>query len=89
MLSIAQPTPRIDAHLTGDGGRRIAYAEWGASEGAPVSLAMLEYIHLHKTTRLLEAAAVCGAIVGGGTDREIESVRRISSRAGSEKKTIR
>ncbi|XP_044949913.1 geranylgeranyl pyrophosphate synthase, chloroplastic-like [Hordeum vulgare subsp. vulgare] len=46
------------------------------SEGGTVSLDMLEYIHLHKTARLLEAAAVCGAIVGGGTDGEIESLRR-------------
>ncbi|PUZ66734.1 hypothetical protein GQ55_3G356000 [Panicum hallii var. hallii] len=47
-----------------------------ASEGAAVGLATLEYIHVHKTARLLEAAAVCGAIVGGGTDEEVESIRR-------------
>ncbi|OEL21360.1 Geranylgeranyl pyrophosphate synthase, chloroplastic [Dichanthelium oligosanthes] len=47
-----------------------------ASEGATVELATLEYIHVHKTARLLEAAAVCGAIVGGGTNEEIESIRR-------------
>lgn len=46
------------------------------SEGAPVSLAMLEHIHLHKTARLLEASAVSGAIIGGATDGEVESVRR-------------
>ena len=53
-----------------------------ASEGAPVSLVMLEHIHLHKTARLLEAAAVCGATVGGGTDREIERVRRYARSIG-------
>ncbi|KAL6619973.1 hypothetical protein ACP70R_032063 [Stipagrostis hirtigluma subsp. patula] len=47
-----------------------------AGEGAAVDLATLEYIHVHKTARLLEAAAVCGAIVGGGTDEEVESIRR-------------
>lgn len=45
-----------------------------ASEGAEVGLATLEYIHVHKTARLLEAAAVCGAIVSGG-DEEIEGIR--------------
>ncbi|XP_062196666.1 syn-copalyl diphosphate synthase, chloroplastic-like [Phragmites australis] len=47
-----------------------------ASEGAPVGLATLEYIHVHKTARLLETAAVSGAIIGGGTGEEIESIRR-------------
>ncbi|CAM0913890.1 unnamed protein product [Alopecurus aequalis] len=53
-----------------------------ASEGAPMSLDMLEYIHLHKTAALFEAAAVCGAIVGGGTNGEIESVRRYARSVG-------
>ncbi|CAM0943142.1 unnamed protein product [Alopecurus aequalis] len=43
---------------------------------------MLEYIHLNKTARLIEAAAVCGAVVGGGTDGEIESVRRYARSVG-------
>ncbi|RWW22690.1 hypothetical protein GW17_00013089 [Ensete ventricosum] len=33
------------------------------SEGKAVGVSVLEYIHLHKTARLLEAAAACGAIV--------------------------
>ncbi|KAL6864953.1 hypothetical protein ACP4OV_016104 [Aristida adscensionis] len=53
-----------------------------ASEGAAVGLATLEYIHVHKTARLLEAAAVCGAIVGGGADEEVESIRRYARRVG-------
>ncbi|CAM0913891.1 unnamed protein product [Alopecurus aequalis] len=53
-----------------------------ASEGGPVSLAMLDYITVQKTARLLQAAAVCGAIVGGGTDGEIESVRRYARSLG-------
>ncbi|XP_044444755.1 geranylgeranyl pyrophosphate synthase, chloroplastic-like, partial [Triticum aestivum] len=47
------------------------------SEGADVGLATLEYIHVHETTRLLEAAAVGGAIVAGGDDEEVEGVRRL------------
>ncbi|TVU42420.1 hypothetical protein EJB05_08824, partial [Eragrostis curvula] len=54
-----------------------------ASEGNPaVGMATLEYIHVHKTARLLEAAAVCGAIVGGGTEEEVESIRRYARRIG-------
>ncbi|KAM7266962.1 hypothetical protein ACFE04_009128 [Oxalis oulophora] len=41
------------------------------SEGKIVSLSELEYIHVHKTAKLLEAAVVCGAIMGGGTDDDI------------------
>ncbi|OAY83899.1 Heterodimeric geranylgeranyl pyrophosphate synthase large subunit 1, chloroplastic [Ananas comosus] len=42
----------------------------------PVSLDRLEYIHLHKTASLLEASVVLGAIVGGGSDDQVERLRR-------------
>ncbi|KAK3163596.1 hypothetical protein QOZ80_1AG0005750 [Eleusine coracana subsp. coracana] len=45
-------------------------------------LAGLEYIHVHKTARLVEAAAVCGAVVGGGGPGEVERVRRYARRVG-------
>lgn len=35
----------------------------------------LEFIHEHKTAALLEAAVVLGAILGGGTDNEVEKLR--------------
>ncbi|CAL9223503.1 unnamed protein product, partial [Arabidopsis halleri] len=35
----------------------------------------LEYIHVHKTGALLEASAVIGAVIGGGSEEEIEKVR--------------
>ncbi|KAK3218489.1 hypothetical protein Dsin_012459 [Dipteronia sinensis] len=47
-----------------------------ASEGKDVSLSDLEYIHVHKTAKLLEAAVVCGAVMGGGDVIEIEKVRK-------------
>ncbi|TVU42379.1 hypothetical protein EJB05_08781, partial [Eragrostis curvula] len=53
-----------------------------ASEGKPIGMATLEYIHVHKTARLLEASAVCGAIVGGGSEEEVESIRRYARRIG-------
>ncbi|GLT28602.1 hypothetical protein SLA2020_104960 [Shorea laevis] len=52
------------------------------SEGKRVSLEQLEYIHMHKTARLLEASAVCGAIIGGGSDEDVERVRRYARRIG-------
>lgn len=41
-----------------------------------VSLQRLEFIHVHKTAMLLEAAVVLGAIMGGGVEDEIERLRR-------------
>ncbi|CAL5094075.1 unnamed protein product [Urochloa decumbens] len=57
-------------------------ADLAGEGGAAVGLADLEYIHVHKTARLLEAAAVCGAVVGGGADEEVESIRRYARRVG-------
>ncbi|KAK2652454.1 hypothetical protein Ddye_012310 [Dipteronia dyeriana] len=53
-----------------------------ASEGKDVSLSDLEYIHVHKTAKLLEAAVVCGAIMGGGDVIEIEKVRKYARSLG-------
>ncbi|CAH8392695.1 unnamed protein product [Eruca vesicaria subsp. sativa] len=43
-----------------------------------VGLEHLEFIHVHKTAVLLETAAVLGAIIGGGSNEEIESVRKFA-----------
>ncbi|XP_068654837.1 geranylgeranyl pyrophosphate synthase, chloroplastic-like [Aristolochia californica] len=43
-----------------------------------VGLDILEFIHVHKTAALLEAAVVTGAIVGGGSDEEIEKLRKFA-----------
>ncbi|XP_047323327.1 geranylgeranyl pyrophosphate synthase, chloroplastic-like [Impatiens glandulifera] len=49
------------------------------SEGVKdVGLEQLEFIHIHKTAVLLEAAVVIGAIVGGGSDEEIEKLRKFA-----------
>ncbi|KAH7288384.1 hypothetical protein KP509_31G024700 [Ceratopteris richardii] len=46
------------------------------SEGnKTVGLDVLKYIHLHKTGILLECAVVSGAIVGGASDEDIETLR--------------
>jgi geranylgeranyl diphosphate synthase, type II len=46
------------------------------SEGRPVSPAALARIHRGKTGALLSAAVVAGGILGGGSQREVEALRR-------------
>ncbi|VYS52760.1 unnamed protein product [Arabidopsis thaliana] len=50
----------------------------GGMDQNDVGLEVLEFIHVHKTAVLLEAATVLGAIVGGGSDEEIEKLRRFA-----------
>ncbi|RYQ80320.1 hypothetical protein Ahy_Scaffold1g106816 isoform D [Arachis hypogaea] len=53
------------------------------SEGlSNVGLERLEYIHLHKTAALLEAAVVLGGIMGGGNDDEVENLRLFARSIG-------
>ena len=46
------------------------------SEGKKVGVDTLEWIHTHKTAALLEASVVCGAIVAGASDADVERVRK-------------
>nr|AAV74395.1 geranylgeranyl diphosphate synthase [Adonis aestivalis var. palaestina] len=43
-----------------------------------IGLDHLEFIHLHKTAALLEASVVIGAILGGGTDEQVERLRKFA-----------
>ncbi|KAE8651956.1 geranylgeranyl pyrophosphate synthase, chloroplastic [Cucumis sativus] len=53
------------------------------SEGAAdAGLEQLEYIHLHKTAALLEAAVVLGAILGGGSNEDVEKLRNFARYIG-------
>lgn len=52
------------------------------SENQAVGLDVLKYIHEHKTAALLEAAVVCGAIVGGASDDVVEKLRRYALNIG-------
>ncbi|XP_038681566.1 geranylgeranyl pyrophosphate synthase, chloroplastic-like isoform X2 [Tripterygium wilfordii] len=51
-------------------------------EGKEINLEKLEHIHLNKTARLLEASVVCGAIIGGGSESDVERLRKYGSRIG-------
>lgn len=46
------------------------------SEGKQVSLSELEFIHMQKTGKFVEASVFCGALVGGGNEVEIERLRK-------------
>lgn len=46
------------------------------SEGETVDRTVLDYIHINKTGKLLEASIVCGAIIGGGNAEEVERLRK-------------
>ncbi|PIN12464.1 Geranylgeranyl pyrophosphate synthase/Polyprenyl synthetase [Handroanthus impetiginosus] len=47
-----------------------------------VGLETLEFIHIHKTAALLEAAVVLGAILGGGSDEQVEKLRTFARKIG-------
>ncbi|CAI0429257.1 unnamed protein product [Linum tenue] len=54
-----------------------------SSEGnSEVGLKELEFIHIHKTAKLLEGSVVLGAILGGGSDDEVERLRRYARDIG-------
>lgn len=52
------------------------------SEGKKVPIETLEWIHTHKTAALLECSVVCGAIVAGASDEDIEKVRKYAINIG-------
>ena len=52
------------------------------SEGKTVPVETLEWIHTHKTAALLESSVVCGAIVAGASDEDIERVRKYAINIG-------
>ncbi|MBC7959618.1 MAG: polyprenyl synthetase family protein [Vallitaleaceae bacterium] len=52
------------------------------SENKEVDLNLLNYIHLHKTSALIEAAFVIGALLAGGIEGEVERFRQIGKCIG-------
>lgn len=47
-----------------------------------VGLSTLQYIHLHKTAALLEAAVVSGGILGGASEPDLERLRTYARNIG-------
>jgi geranylgeranyl diphosphate synthase type II len=52
------------------------------SEGKAIDAESLEFIHRHKTGALIRAACEVGAILGGGTDSEVDTLAQYGSDVG-------
>jgi geranylgeranyl diphosphate synthase, type II len=52
------------------------------SEGRPVSVGALEYIHRSKTASLIRASIVAGAIAGGAPTEDVERLRHFGDNIG-------
>ncbi len=53
-----------------------------ASAGGKISPDVLEYIHSHKTGALIGAAVAVGAVIGGGSPREVRALEEYGRKAG-------
>lgn len=56
-------------------GQVVDIVSTGAND---IGLDQLEFIHIHKTAALLEASVVLGAILGGGSEIQVEKLRKFA-----------
>jgi geranylgeranyl diphosphate synthase type II len=73
---------QILSNATGLGGLVAGEAADIVSEGKPVDLELLEFIHRKKTGSLVRAACEIGAVLGGGDDQSIRSLREYGECVG-------
>ena len=52
------------------------------AEGKKIDTSLMETIHAHKTGALLKASVTTGAILGGGTDKDLEYLERYGKNIG-------
>lgn len=52
------------------------------NEGKPISREMLDYIYENKTSALIEASMMVGAILAGASKEEVEKIETIGNRVG-------
>jgi geranylgeranyl diphosphate synthase type II len=52
------------------------------SEGKEAEPDLVQYIHTHKTGALINASVVAGALLGGGTETEVEAINGYGQRTG-------
>lgn len=73
--------PLVAAAAGYDGmvGGQVADVE---SEGKKVEASLVEFIHTHKTGALISASVVSGALIGGGSERQIESIQAYGEKIG-------
>jgi len=53
-----------------------------ACQGAEIGADILEYIHTHKTGALIGAAVAAGAVIGGGSPREVRALEDYGRKMG-------
>lgn len=73
---------RIMAEKTGIRGMLGGQSVDVENDGKPLSREMLDYIYKHKTSALLEAAMMTGAVLGGADSRETALVESAASDIG-------
>jgi geranylgeranyl diphosphate synthase type II len=52
------------------------------SEGKEVEASVVEFIHTHKTGALITASVLSGALIGGGSAGQIESIQAYGEKIG-------
>ncbi|PKM96119.1 MAG: farnesyl-diphosphate synthase [Firmicutes bacterium HGW-Firmicutes-1] len=52
------------------------------NENKPIDIELLNYIHTHKTSAMIEASFVVGALLANATEREVEVFRSIGKNIG-------
>ena len=52
------------------------------NDGKPMSREMIDYIYENKTSALIEASVMTGAILGGATEEEIQKIETIAGKIG-------
>ncbi len=52
------------------------------SENSIIDVAKLEYMHMHKTGALIKVSAKAGAIIGGGSNEQVETLGSFASKIG-------
>lgn len=72
----------IVASASGAGGMVAGQALDIRAEGKKIDTSLMEIIHEHKTGALLRASVVAGAILGGGSERETESLEQYGKNIG-------
>lgn len=73
---------RIMAEKTGIYGMLGGQSVDVENDGRPVTREMLDYIYKHKTSALIEASMITGAVLGGGDKEEISFVESAASQMG-------
>ena len=75
MVEIARGSGTVDGMIGG----QVADIE---AEGKPVTAEQLAYIHRSKTGALIRGAVVCGGMMAGATDEQVETLQRYGACIG-------